>query len=187
MNSTNNRFKRIVYDYDLQSGKVDKVAYQHGYPDAFYHSYIYDAENRLTNVLTSSDSINWDNDAYYAYYLHGPLARTILGDQQVQGINYGYTLQGWTKAINPPIYNGSGYNLSQDGTSASPVAANAYSLLLNYYQGDDSLISGATGADANIIRPAPAEPAEPGQTEHPSDRAGPDCTDASSGSATMAR
>ena len=136
--------------YDLQSGKVDKVAYQHGYPDAFYHSYIYDAENRLTNVLTSSDSINWDNDAYYAYYLHGPLARTILGDQQVQGINYGYTLQGWTKAINPPIYNGSGYNLSQDGTSASPVAANAYSLLLNYYQGDDSLISGATGTDAAV-------------------------------------
>ena len=150
MANDSNRFKKIIYDYDLQSGKVDKVAYQHGYPDAFYHSYIYDAENRLTNVLTSSDSINWDNDAYYAYYLHGPLARTILGDQQVQGINYGYTLQGWTKAINPPIYNGSGYNLSQDGTSASPVAANAYSLLLNYYQGDDSLISGATGADANI-------------------------------------
>lgn len=150
MANDSNRFKKIVYDYDFQSGKVDKVAYQHGYPDAFYHSYLYDADGRLTNVLTSSDSINWDNDAYYSYYLHGPLARTVIGDQQVQGFNYAYTLQGWMKAINPPIYNGTGYSLFEDGTSSSPVGANAYNLLLNYYQGDDSLISGAIGADAAL-------------------------------------
>lgn len=150
MANDSNRFKKIVYDYDLQSGKVDEVTYQHGNPDAFYHSYTYDAENRLTNVQTSSDSINWDNDAFYSYYLHGPLARTVLGDQEAQGVNYAYTLQGWMKGVNPPIYNAVGYNLIQDGTSASPVGANAYNLLLNYYQGDDSLISGAAGADVSI-------------------------------------
>ena len=128
MNATNNRFKKIVYDYDLQSGKVDKVAYQHGYADAFYHSYIYDAENRITNVLTSADSINWDNDAFYNYYLHGPLQRTVLGDQQVQGVNYAYSLQGWMKSVNPPIYTGSGYTLQADGVSGSQVATNAYNL-----------------------------------------------------------
>lgn len=82
MNSTQNRFKKIVYDFDLVSGKVNKVSYQHGYADAFYHGYQYDAENRITNVQTSSDSVNWDNDAFYSYYKHGPLARTILGQQQ---------------------------------------------------------------------------------------------------------
>jgi YD repeat-containing protein len=149
MNSTNNRFKKIVYDYDLQSGKVDKVAYQHGYADDFYHSYLYDAENRITNVLTSADSINWDNDAFYSYYLHGPLSRTVIGDQQVQGINYGYTLQGLMKSVNPPIYTGSGYTLQADGASGSQVATNAYNLQLNYFDGDFAPISDNTMPAAN--------------------------------------
>jgi hypothetical protein len=74
--------KKIAYDYDLVSGKVNQVSYQPGQIDAFYHRYEYDAENRITNVLTSADSINWDNDAFYQYYDHGPLARTIVGEQQ---------------------------------------------------------------------------------------------------------
>ena len=101
MNDRGNRFKKLVYRYDLISGKVNHVAYQPGQVDAFYHKYLYDAENRLTNVETSADSIHWENEAYYAYYKHGPLARTVIGQQQVQGIDYAYTLQGWLKAINP--------------------------------------------------------------------------------------
>ena len=68
-----------------------------------HRNYFYDAENRISNVteqregnerglngveaeaLSSTDSINWDNDAWYSYYAHGPLARTILGEQHVQG------------------------------------------------------------------------------------------------------
>ena len=150
MKTTNNSLKKTVYDYDLQSGKVDKVTYQHGYPDAFYHIYQYDAENRLTNVQTSADSVNWDNDAYYSYYLHGPLSRTILGDQQVQGINYAYTLQGWMKEVNPPIYSGTGYVLQPDGSSGSEVASNAYNLLLNYYDQDYAAVSPITSADNGV-------------------------------------
>src|SRR4030081_2328109 len=41
-----NRFKKLVYDFDLVSGKVNQVVYQHEFADAFYHSYLYDAENR---------------------------------------------------------------------------------------------------------------------------------------------
>jgi hypothetical protein len=41
-----------------------------------------------------------EHEAYYAYYKHGPLARTILGQQQVQGVDYAYTLQGWLKGVN---------------------------------------------------------------------------------------
>jgi RHS repeat-associated protein len=96
----NNRYKKIAYNYDLISGKVNKVSYQPGMLDEFYHQYNYDAENRLTEVYTSHDNLIWEKDARYSYYRHGPLARTILGQQQVQGIDYAYTLQGWLKGVN---------------------------------------------------------------------------------------
>ncbi len=81
--------KTIDYEFDLISGKVNKVLYQDGKWDQFYHWYKYDAENRLTDVLTSRDNIDftesqWNKEARYQYYLHGPLARTILGQQNVQ-------------------------------------------------------------------------------------------------------
>ena len=42
-----NKYKLIAYDYDLISNKVNGVDYQRGSPDAFFHRYQYDAENRL--------------------------------------------------------------------------------------------------------------------------------------------
>jgi RHS repeat-associated protein len=100
MSYTGNRFKKIAYNYDLISGKVNKVSYQPGMADEFYHKYTYDAENRITMAETSHDDILWERDARYTYYKHGPLARTILGEEQVQGVDYAYTLQGWLKGVN---------------------------------------------------------------------------------------
>ncbi|WP_143774436.1 RHS repeat domain-containing protein, partial [Niastella vici] len=150
MANNGNRFKKIAYDFDLVSGKVNLVSYQPGQPDAFYHKYVYDAENRITNVLTSADSINWDNDAFYQYYDHGPLARTIIGEQQVQGINYAYNLQGWIKSINPDVNVTSGYTLKPDGSNGSVVGKTAYNVMLNYFNGDYKAISGATPQDNGV-------------------------------------
>src|SRR5690606_15577830 len=100
MNRNFDRFKRIDYAYDVISGNVLQVYYQLGLKDAFYHRYEYDAENRITKVETSRDGIIWDEDANYEYYLHGPLARTEIGEHNVQGIDYAYTLQGWVKSVN---------------------------------------------------------------------------------------
>lgn len=95
------QYKRITYDYDLVSNKINGMDYQHGLgQDAFYHRYRYDAENRLVQVLTSRDSIFWEQEAAYDYYKHGPLARTVLGQLQTQELRYSYTLQGWLKGIN---------------------------------------------------------------------------------------
>jgi hypothetical protein len=143
MKGKGNGLKKIAYDFDLVSGKVNQVSYQPRQPDAFYHKYVYDAENRITNVLTSADSINWDNDAFYQYYDHGPLARTVIGEQQVQGINYAHNMQGWIKLINPEITT-SGYTLKPDGSNGSVVGKPAYQLALNYFNGDYKAISGAT-------------------------------------------
>lgn len=92
--------KRIDYEYDLISGKVNSVAYQKGLADQYYHNYYYDADNRLIEVQTSKDGYIWNKDAKYYYYLHGPLARTELGDRKVQAQDFYYTLQGWIKGVN---------------------------------------------------------------------------------------
>jgi RHS repeat-associated protein len=150
MANNGNRFKKIAYDFDLVSGKVNQVSYQPGQSDAFYHRYMYDAENRITHVLTSADSINWDNDAFYQYYDHGPLARAVIGEQQVQGVNYGYNLQGWMKSINPNVYDSAGYTLKVDGSIGSIVGKPAYNVMLNYFNGDYKAISGAAAMDAGV-------------------------------------
>ncbi len=94
------RFKKVDYTFDLVSGNVKEVAYQKGEVDAFYHRYIYDQDNRLREVLTSSDHLHWDRDADYKYYEHGPLGRMELSDLKVQGEDIVYTLQGWLKGKN---------------------------------------------------------------------------------------
>lgn len=105
MNNSNNRFNRIQYNYDLISGKVNAVRYQPGQADAYYHRYSYDAENRITGAYSGKDSIMLflfpERKAHYAYFKHGTLARTDLGQLRVQGLDYAYTLQGWLKGINP--------------------------------------------------------------------------------------
>ncbi|MEM8907556.1 MAG: hypothetical protein AAGD05_06900, partial [Bacteroidota bacterium] len=107
--------QRVYYDYDLISGNVLQVAYQPGRVDAFYHRYDYDADNRLTKVWTSEDGVLYDQDARYYYYLHGPLARIELGDDQVQGLDYYYTLQGWIKGVNIAGTDTEEYELGADG------------------------------------------------------------------------
>lgn len=94
--------KRISYQYDLISGKVNRVDYQLGKDDSYSHKYEYDSDNRLTKVFTSFDGKIWNQDARYFYYKHGPLARVELGENNVQGLDYFYTLQGWLKGINTP-------------------------------------------------------------------------------------
>lgn len=151
--------KKIGYEYDLISGKVNFVRYQDGSADQFYYKYNYDAENRLTDAWSGTAALvdtlrgssllphNQKLDAHYDYYLHGPLARTELGDVygKVQGTDYAYTLQGWLKGMNS---NGAGADedMGADGTAGthSTIARDAHAMSLFYYGNDYSTISGAT-------------------------------------------
>ncbi|WP_123891873.1 RHS repeat domain-containing protein [Chitinophaga costaii] len=128
-NSTLGHYKKIAYNYDLVSGKVNTVSFNPGQPDAYYHRYSYDAENRITDVETSRDSLFWDHDAFYQYYKYGPLARTVLGQQQVQGMDYAYTLQGWIKGVNGTSLE-SGFEMGGDGPT---TAKDAFGYALHYY------------------------------------------------------
>jgi len=146
-------YKRIDYDYDYISGNVHAVFYQKGRPDQYTYRYVYDENNRLTEVLSSGvasdyeDDLFWERDAAYEYYDHGPLARTELGQHRVQGQDYAYTLHGWIKGM-----NGSARSVDRDmggdgrATGAnSLVARDALAYSLGYYDGDYEQIDNATG------------------------------------------
>ncbi len=151
-----NKFKRVDYEYDLISGKVNAVYYQKGAKDQYSHKYDYDDDNRITNANTSKDGVIWDQDAKYFYYRHGPLARTELGDNKVQGEDFAYTLQGWIKGVNsdkPAFQN-------DQGADAIPLAVNsinnfisrdAVGYHLGYFAGDYKSINQATVATANYF------------------------------------
>ncbi|SPE77624.1 RHS Repeat protein [Flavobacterium columnare] len=141
--------KRVVYDYDLISGKVNKVIFQPNKADQFIHRYNYDADNRIVSVETSPDGAIWEKDAEYKYYPHGPLSRTVLGNKEVQGIDYAYTLQGWLKMVNGENISNNGLVMYPDGsytagTPSMPKTSNvqdAFGYSLSYNDNDYRAIS----------------------------------------------
>lgn len=138
--------KYMDYKYDLISGNVLKVSYQdrqdaQGYPqfDRFYHQYRYDADNRLTQVLTSRDNTIWEKENKYFFYKHGPLARTEIGDKTVQGIDYAYTLQGWVKGINSNILDNTkdaGHDAQLGSNLNKWFGTDGAAFTLKYFAGD---------------------------------------------------
>ncbi len=160
------------YSFDLISGNVHHISYQKDSADVWHHAYEYDADNRMTDVYTSySNEITlangeiatpiiigqgpvhtWDREASYEYYSHGPLARVELGDLQVQGIDYVYTLQGWMKGVNSNTLD-SLRDPGQDGNfDVSNInryfPKDVYGYSLNYFTNDYNPIDNAvTGTD----------------------------------------
>ena len=139
-NVTDERYNRIDYFYDLVSGNVNKVSYETGKADQWHMSYAYDADNRMTQVKTSDNNVIWDKDAAYFYYADGPLARTELGQNKVQALDFAYTIYGWLKGVNSNDLN-SKRDIGQDGFIASSnpnqiFASDAVGYTLNYFNGD---------------------------------------------------
>ncbi|NII25345.1 hypothetical protein HB364_09650 [Pseudoflavitalea sp. X16] len=133
--------KRIDYEYDLISGKTNLVRYQEGNNDQFYYTYDYDPENRLTHAYTGTDMssgilANAQKDASYRYYYNGPLARMELGNNNVQGMDYAYTLQGWLKGVNGDKLKPAD-DMGHDAIdSYNTFAKDVFAFSLGYYKGD---------------------------------------------------
>ena len=127
----------MSYEYDLVAGRVLKVHYNQGRRDELHHRYAYDEDGRITHMETSRDQVIWERDAAYAYYPHGPLQRTTIGHDHVQGLDYSYTLQGWLKGINDPTL--SQRDDGEDGYASGPnptVGTDAFGMMLSYFSGD---------------------------------------------------
>jgi muramidase (phage lysozyme) len=157
------REKHIGYEYDLISGKVNKVYFQQGESDQFIHRYRYDADNRLTQVETSVDDFFYATDATYFYYPHGPLSRIELGHYKIQGIDYAYTLQGWLKGVNS-LNDGTDLHLPENDMGADGLNTNqihhrkvgkdVFGFTLHYFNGDYKPIGTVSNNifDANITK-----------------------------------
>jgi len=129
-----NQFKIIDYKYELISGNMVEAVYQKDFADQLIHRYVYDADNRLQEVFTSFDNINFDRDAKYFYYEHGPLARIERADKQVQGADYMYTIHGWIKGINGEALNINS-DAGKDGSSNNTYLS-SYAQIHNYFGRD---------------------------------------------------
>jgi hypothetical protein len=71
----------------------------------------------------------------------------VLGHQQVQGVDYAYTLQGWLKGVNSTVLDPQ-QDIGSDGKAGGSNAAvgrDAYGFNLNYFTGDYGAIQ--TGAN----------------------------------------
>ena len=159
--------KNMLYEYDIVSGNVNKVSYQPGKFDEFYHKYEYDSDNRIKTVHTSSDNFNWEKQDKYFYYHHGPLARVETGDKIVQAQDYAYTINGWQKMVNSSVGT-SDYDMGKDGkdnvfTNAINryVTRDVYGYSLHYFDGDYQRVNttatqsnASFGATANVTASA---------------------------------
>ena len=121
--------KTIDYSYDPVSGQVVRVDYQRqNGTERFIHQYTYDEDDySLVKVETSTDAINFTENASYTYYENGSLKRTVL-EKGLQGIDYVYNLQGALKSINHPSLTAS----NDPGGDSDDV----FGMNLHYYQGD---------------------------------------------------
>jgi RHS repeat-associated protein len=127
-------YKTVDYTYNEQ-GNATRVDYQKNTAaERFIHYYTYDADGRLINVQTSRDDVNKLQQARYFYYVHGPLKRTELADN-LQGIDYTYTPQGWLKAINTPTGDAT-KDPALDGVGSSAFAKDAFGMQLEYFPND---------------------------------------------------
>ena len=141
-NSELNRHEKklVRYDFDILTGKVKQAAYQPGQIDQFYHWYLYDADNRIVGVETGRSRFETEEsrekDASYKYYLHGPVARSEIGHQKIQGMDLIYTINGWLKQLNSPSTN-----LGDDFNSMDHVDGflpDVFAMHLNYFDRDYS-------------------------------------------------
>jgi RHS repeat-associated protein len=167
------RYKRMDYVYDLVSGNVHRMSVQTGKADQWHHAYQYDADNRITAayttketpILTSSiisqalenelvGNTDWQKDAKYIYYAHGPLARVEIGNEQLQGTDYVYNLQGWMKGVNATSLD-ENVDPGRDASTAlgnlnQNFAKDVFGFSLHYFDGDYASINSATSPFASV-------------------------------------
>lgn len=143
--------KTIRYEYDLISGNVKKLYFNENTAEQFIHKFDYDADNRISKVFTSKDGILWDTEASYNYYLHGPLSRIEIGEDNIQGIDYAYSIEGYIKAVNQAELD-EFKDAGRDG-AGNGFLADEFGMELGYYNGDYDRKGTFIGNDNAAIHP----------------------------------
>jgi len=123
----------VNYEYDF-GGNVTKVTYNAD--REFTHFYEYDLNGRLSLVYTKNNYEAKVLQARYIYYPHGPLKRVELAEN-LQGIDYVYTIEGWLKSINHASLDDR--DPGKDGIAGKAnqnFKPDLFGMTLDYYSGD---------------------------------------------------
>jgi RHS repeat-associated protein len=127
--------KTIDYTYDPITGQVTAIDYQrHNKAERFVHKYEYNLAAQLVAVSTSRDAIDYTINAKYYYTDTGALKRTEL-EENLQGIDYVYTLNGQLKAINSPLASGF-KDPGNDNPSTNGFKSDIFGMIVDYHHQD---------------------------------------------------
>ncbi len=142
-----NKLFTVDYDYDFFGNVVSVIFQKDEDTERYCHYYEYDKQYRLKEIYTSTDVSNLKQQlqARYYYYLHGPLKRVEYGNN-VQGLDYIYTIQGWLKAINHPDDSREPGQDHKAGDHAA-FSEDLFAMTLEYFNGDYH----RTGVDINSV------------------------------------
>jgi RHS repeat-associated protein len=135
--------KTFYYNYDYM-GNVTEMHYQYHLPattvsDKMKTEFVYDQDKRLSVVKSTiygETTPKTKTNAEYFYYLHGPLKRKQLANN-LQGIDYVYTINGWLKNINSPEMDLQ-HDPGTDGYSGigKITHEDLFGMSLDYFEGD---------------------------------------------------
>lgn len=138
--------KTTQYTYDY-FGNLDVLGFQMGNaPEVIQHVFLKDADKRpiysgyARNSLSGLALLSSLNSAnYLSFYPHGAVKRSVIGNN-LQGLDFVYTLNGALKAVNNPddLVQGQGWtDPGRDGTSFGACPnADVFGFTLDYYPGD---------------------------------------------------
>lgn len=132
-------FKYFEFTYDWR-GKALKNYYQKSSPDEFTHQYQYDADERPT-IINAQYSLGQIPITSLSYYKHGTLKRQVLGNN-LQGLDYVYTITGALKSVNNPFAYAGAYGSNDPGYDGVTGSANAsvkpdaFAFTLEYFPND---------------------------------------------------
>jgi RHS repeat-associated protein len=126
------------YEYDFW-GRVTRKIYQKSVSsELFAHRYTYDANGDLVHYETQKGTDAPIRHAKYLYYKTGGVRRMELGNQ-VQGLDFTYTLTGQLKGINHPEFSSVDNDPGKDSKAATTnagFAPDVFGLMLDYYTND---------------------------------------------------
>lgn len=132
----NDQVKTLDLEYD-QVGRLSREIYQANVSSEFLeHQIHYDADNRL-QLVTVNDDQGQVGKARYEYFLTGDLKRVEL-DDDLQGLDYLYTVQGRLKSINHPSLK-TGNDPGEDGLTggAHPgFEPDLFGMMIDYHAQD---------------------------------------------------
>jgi RHS repeat-associated protein len=140
-NSSHWYFGRDFYNKETFDGNIDDL---HFYKRALSVQEVQEiyADNHEAKQKTLH--------AKYYYYPHGPLKRVELGEN-LQGIDYVYTINGMLKSINNPNGTDPGKD-GVDGEMHAGFAEDVFAMALDYYNGDYYRDSVDFGNDSDADR-----------------------------------